>query len=126
MAGNRKLAQRIAELPGIVVSDSMFGHGDAYWANGKEIAHFEGDGVIEVRLTRAVIKDRRAALKADPRVTLRPSGADWMEVTFATPADEAFVIELVATAEAAHRAPPGTMTKPPPTGRDLARRRRFH
>ncbi|MEY2459251.1 MAG: hypothetical protein QOG30_1081 [Acidimicrobiaceae bacterium] len=47
------LERRLSRITGVVVSDSMFGDGDAYWVNGKEIAHFEGDGVIEVRLTKA-------------------------------------------------------------------------
>src|ERR1051326_5200649 len=98
-----RLARRLAKLPGITESESMFGHGSAYWANGKEIAHFEADGVIEVRLTRSVLRDRRSALKADPRVFLRPSGADWITVRFATAADIDFVVELVTLAEGAHR-----------------------
>ena len=104
----------------------MFGHGDAYWANGKEIAHFEADGVIEVRLTRAVISARRPALKADERVDLRRSGADWITVRFKTSKDAAFVVDLVAAAAAAHIPPAGTPAQPPPTGPDLARRQRFH
>lgn len=104
----------------------MFGGGAAYWVNGKEIAHFETHDVIEVRLTRAVIRERRAALKADDRVTLRPSGADWLTVRIKTGADIDFIIELVSEAERAHRPPPGSLPAAPPTGAVLARRKRFH
>ena len=31
------LEARLAGIDGAVVSDSMFGHGDAYWVNGKEM-----------------------------------------------------------------------------------------
>jgi hypothetical protein len=120
------IADRLAAIDGVAVSESMFGHGDAYWVNGKEIAHFEGVGVLEVRLTRAVIRERRADLKADPRVELRPSGADWITLRFDNERDAAFVVELVATAANAHRPRPGVATKPPPTGADLKRRQRFH
>jgi hypothetical protein len=118
--------RRLKAVPGVDVGESMFGHGSAYWVNGKEIAHVEGDGDIEVRLTRAVIGERRRALKADDRVRLRPSGADWITVRCASTADVAFVLELVTAAEQAHRPPPGVTAQAPPTGADLARRRRFH
>jgi hypothetical protein len=104
----------------------MFGHGTAFWVNGKEIAHFEADALIEIRLTRVVIRERRAALKEDSRVVLRPSGTDWITVRFKTPDDVDFVSELVSRAEEAHRSSPGTSPRPPPTGADLERRKRFH
>ncbi|MEY2452600.1 MAG: hypothetical protein QOD92_2174 [Acidimicrobiaceae bacterium] len=127
MTTTRKaLEGRLAEIAGVTISESMFGHGDAYWVNGKEVAHFEGPAAIEVRLTRSVISERRAMLKADERVDLRRSGADWITVRFATPEDAAFVSELVATAVDAHKPAAGTPAKPPPTGPDLERRRRFH
>jgi hypothetical protein len=120
------LHSRIGEIDGVMPSGSMFTGGDAYWVNGKEIAHFEGDGEIEIRLTKAVIRERRPEFKADPRVELRPSGADWITVHFAAAADADFVVALVAIAADAHRPPAGTMAKPPPTGADLRRRQRFH
>ena len=120
-----RLRNALAAIEGVVESDSAFQEGLAYWVNGKEIAHFEGPA-IDIRLTREVIRQRRQDLKADPRVHLRRSGSDWLEVAFTSPEDDEFVIELVQTAAAAHRAPPGTLAAPPPTGPDLARRRRFH
>ena len=120
-----RLRNALAAIEGVVESDSAFQKGLAYWVNGKEIAHFEGPA-IDIRLTREVIRQRRQDLKADPRVHLRRSGSDWLEVAFTSPEDDEFVIELVQAAAAAHRAPPGTLVAPPPTGSDLARRRRFH
>ena len=117
---------RLRRVRGLVVSDAMFGTGDAYWCNGKEVAHFESNTVIEVRLTKPEIRDRRERLKADARVELRPSGADWITVTLASPRDVAFVVDLVRVAVKAHRPPPGVPAKPPPTGQELDRRRRFH
>ena len=104
----------------------MFGPDDAWWCNGKEILHVEGDGVIDLRLTRAVIRDLRAGLRQDPRVTLRKSTSDWVEVRIASSDDVAFVLDLVERAAAAHRSGPGETPKAPPVGRELERRRRFH
>ena len=86
---------QVAEMP------SRFKDDDAYWLDGREIAHFEGDQVLDLRLTRSVISARRDALKSDPRVELR-SGSDWVTVTVGR-ADAAFLNELVQWAIDANR-----------------------
>lgn len=98
----------------------------ACWLNGKEVAHFEGEHAIDLRLTRKVISQKRSALRADPRVVLRRSSADWITVRFDSRKDIEFVMELAKEVVEAHRPPTGASLKPPPTGADLARRRRFH
>ena len=120
------LRNALATLDGVVESPSMFKDDLAYWVHGKEIAHFEGDDLIEIRLTREVIRSHRQELRSDPRVDLRYSGSDWIAVVFSLSDDRAFVVELVEEAAAAHRPPPGVTPKPPPTGPELERRRRFH
>jgi len=81
----------------------MFKDDLAYWINGKEIALFESTDLIEIRLTREVVRRRRQEFKGDPRVDLRYSGSDWITVRFSTPHDRALVMELVEGAAAAHR-----------------------
>ena len=113
-------------LEGVEESPSAFRDAPAFWVNGKEIAHLDADDALDLRLTRKVISARRARLKADPRVTLRRSGGDWVEVRFAAEDDLELVAELAALAAAAHRPSSGGPGKPPPTGPALERRRRFH
>jgi hypothetical protein len=120
------LRDAIAALDGVVESPSMFKDDLAYWVHGKEIAHFETRDLIEIRLTRSVIRERRDVLRADSRIDLRHSGSDWINVRFSSPVDIDFVLELVEAAAAAHRPPPGVTPDLPPTGPDLERRRRFH
>lgn len=120
------IEQRLSGIPGLLLSESMFGHGDAYWANGKEVLHFEDESNVEIRLTRAVIREHRAALKADDRVALRPNGGDWISVRYATAADVELIAQVATQAAEAHRPPPGVSAKPPPSGTELARRQRFH
>jgi hypothetical protein len=118
----------IRGLDGVAEGDSVFSDGPGFWAGGKQMAHIRDEGpdgslVLEVRLTRGVIRDRRVELRADPRVTLRPStSSDWLEAFVAEPADVAWAVDLVAAAAAAHPGP----QPPPPSGPELARRRRFH
>jgi sugar phosphate isomerase/epimerase len=107
-------------------SPSMFGPDDGFWCNGKEIVHFHGADVVELRLTKAVIRALRPALRADDRVTLRRGTSDWIEVHVAATADVAFALELAERAAVAHRAHAGETAKQPPTGADLEQRRRFH
>src|SRR5215472_12870670 len=120
------LRARLACIDGVAESDSVYKPTPAYWVNGTEILHFENESEVDIRLTRTVIRSRRSALRADDRVALRASGSDWLTVRVHDPADEDFVVELAEAAAAAHRAPGGILATPPPTGPDLARRRRFH
>ena len=76
----------------------------SYWIDGREIVHFHRDGSVDVRLTRAAIRERRAALVADPRVGLGAPSRDWVSVTLASPADVPLAVELVKVAIAANRA----------------------
>lgn len=121
-----RLTARVLGIDGIVESPSAFGEGDAFWCNGKEIAHFDSEDVIDLRLTKAVIRELRSALREDVRVELRKGSSNWVEVRVASDDDVDFVVELAERAAAAHRAGPGEMAKPPPVGADLERRRRFH
>jgi hypothetical protein len=59
---SRKLGQALAAIAGVEESDSAFNDNVGYWVNGKEIAHLEGQAAIDIRLTRPVIRDRRAQL----------------------------------------------------------------
>lgn len=113
-------------ISGVVESQSAFTEDDAFWVNGKEIAHFHGDADLELRLTRAVIRDGRARLKADARIELRQGASDWVKIRVTKAGDLAFVNELVEAAAAAHRAAKGVTPAPPPVGAALERRRRFH
>jgi hypothetical protein len=124
----RSLRKAFRAVDGVLESPSALGTDEdiAYWVNGKEIAHWDRDGSIDIRLTRKGISGRRAELKADERVDLRRSGSDWVQVRCTSREDVALALDLFEAAVAAHAAPPGQTPKPPPTGADLARRRRFH
>lgn len=121
-----RLATRLRGIGGVVESPSAFSEDDAFWCNGKEIAHFDSDDVVDLRLTKAVIRELRSALREDARVELRKGSSDWVEVRVASTDDIAFVMELAERAAAAHRARAGELPKLPPVGADLVRRRRFH
>ncbi|MGH9074638.1 MAG: luciferase family protein, partial [Acidimicrobiales bacterium] len=91
------------------MGESMFSEGPALWVNGKEIAHWDADGVIDVRLTRAIIRQRREHLRTEPWVWLRrSSSSDWMEVSVGVDRDDsALLVELIREAALVHRAPAG-------------------
>lgn len=114
------LRDALCMINGVVESDSAFKDDLAFWVNGTEIAHFESDDAIDIRLTRAEIRARRA----DPRVVLRGSSSDWLTAVRRSAQDEDFVVGLVRIAASAHQQAAGFAL--PPTGAALARWRRFH
>jgi hypothetical protein len=120
------LPPALLALQGAEESESMFGPGPALWVDGKEVCHRDAGGRFDVRLTRAAIREQRERLRQDPRVHLRRSGSDWIQVEVGSADDEGLLVELVGIAVAAHRPPAGVMPAPPPTGAALAARRRFH
>jgi hypothetical protein len=44
----KSLKAELGAIDGVVVSESMIRNGDAYWCNGKEIAHLEHGGAEAV------------------------------------------------------------------------------
>jgi Luciferase len=103
----------LTRIDGVLESGSRYKPDLAYWVNGTEIAHFESDRLLDVRLTRAVIRAHRSTLRTDPAVLLRPGSSDWITVDVGGPEGLARAVHLVELAAAAHRAPPGSTPRPP-------------
>jgi hypothetical protein len=118
------LLQRIRSLSTVVVSEGAFAPGEAVWVGKREIAHFDAEGTFDIRYTRERIRLRQKELRADPRVVLRSGTSDWIEVTLRAHGDVDFALALLEDAIVANR--PSAPPRPPPTGPELDRRRRFH
>ncbi len=116
--------RKCAAIDGAALGDGVFNDGPAIWVGTREIAHFDDDGLFEIRLTKAEIRRRRAELREEPRIELRRNASDWLRCRVESTRDEAFARTLVADAVAANL--PTAKPGPPPTGADLERRRRFH
>lgn len=117
----------IGSTAGFEEGASIFSSDDAdraYFVNGRQVANTVDDG-IELRITRKVVSAHRARFKGDPRIILRGS-SDWIGVRPARVADLDLVRELAAMTAEANRPPAGTPPKPPPSGPELERRRKFH
>ena len=124
-----RLKRRLRDIDAVDEGSSIFSEDDAapgYFVNGKQIAHFSAPDVVEIRLTKALIRAERERLRADARVELRKNSSDWLKVRLRTKTDLDFIENLVRAAVAAHLPASGTPPRPPPSGADLARRRRFH
>lgn len=108
----------------VAIGECAFGDGPPLWLGKREIAHFDGRSTLDVRLTKAIISGRRQQLAGDERVSSRKGTSDWIGVRVQKVADVENAIALVEEAIAANlsTASPGL----PPTGTELARRRRFH
>lgn len=88
---------RCAQLDHAVIRKGAFSPGPAVWVGKREVAHFDDECTLDVRLTRSVIRARRAELAADGRVHLRP-GSDWLEVRMTGELDSDFAIALIGDA----------------------------
>jgi hypothetical protein len=82
---------------------SRYGDKPALVLDEREIAHREGPGLIDLRLTRQGWADVRAAFAADPLVRRDPGRRDWIELRLGSPDDLARLRTLLARAVAANR-----------------------
>src|SRR5439155_1930590 len=96
--------QRGARMRGVQLRSSRFkkGHTDALWLGTREIAHHH-NGQVDVRLTRAVVRELRDELRSDARIDLRGAGFDWILVRVRTRADVERALELLRYATHAAR-----------------------
>ena len=121
-----RLRKAILAIDGVMAGDSVFDEGhEAFFVNAKQMAGIF-NASLSVRLTWPIVREHRERLRADPRVEIPRSGTDWVTVRFKRTKDLPFVLELVELAAAQYRPPPGVPLRPPPTGADLERRRRWH
>ncbi|HLQ05977.1 MAG TPA: luciferase family protein [Verrucomicrobiae bacterium] len=88
---------RGTRLRGVRLGPSRFkgrGHSDALWLGTREIAHCH-NGQVDVRLTRAVVRQLRDELRSDARIDLRGPGYDWILVRLRRKADVERALELL-------------------------------
>jgi hypothetical protein len=93
-----EIDRRLLAIPGVRRKASRWGSEPAYYVGDREIAHFHRDGRMDVRLTRELIRERRATGGLDPRVRVRGPAADWVAVTASDVSDSALVVALVEDA----------------------------
>jgi Family of unknown function (DUF5519) len=94
-----------ARKRGISLRPSRFrgrGHTTAFWLGTREIAHCH-NGQVDVRLTRAVVRELRNELRSDARIDLRGPGYDWILIRVRNAADVERALELLRHAMRAAR-----------------------
>ena len=72
------------------------------WLGTREIAHCH-NGQVDVRLTRAVVRELRDELRSDARIDLRGPGYDWILIRVRTAADVERALEMLRHAMRAAR-----------------------
>jgi hypothetical protein len=79
---------------------SRYGDKPALFIGGREIAHLEAPGVIDLRITRRGWSRARDDYGADPAVCHDPSRRDWIELHLRSPADLDHLTPLLLIAAA--------------------------
>ena len=98
MSIREELEKKLEEISGLVRLRSRFGHAHAFFVGSREIAHFHGDGRMDVRLTREWIRAAKAEGTLDPRVRTRGPSADWATVLLHERRDVRLALVLVEEA----------------------------
>ena len=102
MSLREKLSTAICALPDVSQRKSRFSDNPAFYIGRREIAHFHDGNVIDIRLTRKVIRDLEGSGEADSRLGIR-AASDWAEFTFANEADLVRALDLVEEALSKYR-----------------------
>ena len=98
-----QLLEMLLGIEGVEERKSRFSDNPALFVLDREIAHLEGDGVVDIRLTAPLIRSRRGEFRQNPSVTLRASSsADWLELQVRNAGDERLCLELVTEAARAN------------------------
>lgn len=99
-----RMQEQLGRIEGVVEAKSRFSDRAAWWIDGMEIAHFDNENVLDIRLTAPLIRARRQELNEHPEIEFRrSSGADWIEISIQDLASERLALQLVSDAAAAHR-----------------------
>jgi hypothetical protein len=81
---------------------SRFGDKPALFVEGREIAHLEAPGVIDLRITSAGWTQAKPRYGGDPAVHREASRRDWIEIHLSSRADLGRLGDLLAIAMAAN------------------------
>jgi len=98
MTVREEVEQDLMRIPDLARRQSRFGDQFSYFVGTREIAHFHGDGRMDVRLTRAWIREAKAGGTLDARVRTRGPSADWATVPLVSRRDVALAVALVEEA----------------------------
>ena len=96
------------EAAGTAVGEGAFSPGPALWLGKREVAHFDDEHTLDVRLTKSEIRRRRNELSAHDGIRMRGPGSDWVEIRVETDEDIARATEMVRRrrGEPSHRPEP--------------------
>jgi hypothetical protein len=82
---------------------SRFALKPAVYLDGREIAHAEGAGCIDLRITRKAWGGLVGEWRNDPAVGIRARASDWIELTPRSPKEVARLAPLIVAAVAANQ-----------------------
>ncbi len=82
---------------------SRYGDKPALYVHSREVAHREGPGLIDLRLTAAAWGKVKASFAADGAIVRTPSRRDWVALRIQSPADVQRLRPLLSAAVEGNR-----------------------
>jgi Luciferase len=92
-----EIVSEVRRLPGVEETRSRWGAVPAFRIDGREFFHAGRDAVLDIRLTRRLIRELD-----DDRLVYRPGSSDWVWLRVESRDDIPFALELVRRALAAN------------------------
>jgi hypothetical protein len=89
----------VRRLPGVEETRSRWGDVPAFRIDGREFFHAGSDGLLDIRLTRSLIRELD-----DERLLYRPGSSDWIWLKVESRDDIPFALELAQRALEANAA----------------------
>lgn len=82
---------------------SRYADKPAVYQDGREIAHLEAPGHIDLRITHGAWSQIRGDYAQDPAIASGPGRRDWIKLNLASAADVKRLRQLIETAASANR-----------------------
>lgn len=98
MSVREDLERKLLDNPGLNRRRSRYGDAYSYFVGDREIAHFHGDGRMDVRLTHQRIREMKADGTLDRRVKTRGPSANWATLPLDEPRELVLALELIEEA----------------------------
>jgi hypothetical protein len=93
-----RLVEKALTLAGVVEHRSRFADVPALRIGNRELLHFDQPGLVDLRLTRKLIRVNRELLASHSSTRFRVESSDWVNFELESDSDVEFVVSMLRMA----------------------------